>query len=159
MDEFERTQSNLQFSVAVLIEEDLCTLKMLVYVIYITFCRSINNFSCFSEKLNKNQLDFREKLIILENSTIKLDWNKETMLIKGTPIQPSLVQLLQLAYAFCQYFSKAIVNINSCLKNMDVCNEESMKQLEECFKVDLNNQDVLNFIAITQYIGNEYLVT
>lgn len=42
---------------------------------------------------------------------------------------------------------------------MDVRDEESMKQLEECFNIDLNDEEMLYLIAITQYVDNEDLVT
>lgn len=103
-------------------------------------------------KLNQ---DLKTKLLLLENSTVNIDWHDPSRLLSGTALQPSLSLLLSEGFCFFMFFNKALKNINERLKHMDVRNERSMSKLKESFSVDLDDKTVRYYLALTQYINNE----
>ncbi|RZC42773.1 hypothetical protein BDFB_009502, partial [Asbolus verrucosus] len=110
------------------------------------------------DKLSKSNNDLKNKLFTLEKSTLDLDWEKKTELIRGNGTQPSLSRLLQDGLAFSIFFSKCGRTINDHFKEIDLNDEKSVKELQASFDVDLNSKVVTNLIAITQYIDNEKAV-
>ncbi|CAG9762943.1 unnamed protein product [Ceutorhynchus assimilis] len=144
MDDFEELQRQLGTKILENIEEELQAIKTLM------------------ETLDKSNHNLKNKLAILEKSTIDLDWDNDSFITKGTPIQPPLRQILQMAYEFWLYFSRASKTINSELKNINFRDEKSMEQLQNAFSLSLevhNNREVYGILALTQYVVNEKAVT
>lgn len=103
-------------------------------------------------KLNQ---DLKNKLSLLENSTIDIDWSDTSELLSGTAVQPPLNVLLSEGLAFCTFFTRALKNITDRLKHMNVRNERTMSQFKEAFNIDLDDRTVRYYLALTQYVNNE----
>lgn len=109
----------------------------------------------FSGLLNKSNQDLRNKLSTLERSTLDLDWEQSTKLLRGTAVQPPLSAILQDGLEYSNFFAFSLKRISEQFKNLNVRNEQSMCELEKSFTVDLDTKCVRYFIALTQYIENE----
>ncbi|XP_066257206.1 uncharacterized protein [Euwallacea similis] len=141
IENFEIIQRDLQVKILGHIEEELEALKPQI------------------ERLNKYNHDLKNKLTTLERATIDLDWDLKSSVLQGSPIQPPLDKLLQMAYEFWIFFSEALKNMNNNLKTVNVRDEKSMDKCQKALKVDLaDNNKVYALLAITQYIINEKAV-
>ncbi|KAI4469847.1 casein kinase 2 substrate [Holotrichia oblita] len=142
VDDFEGMKERLLYRIYEGIEEDICSIKQTV------------------DKLNKLNNDLKNKLTLLENATVNLDWDdKNAALIKGSATQPALELLLDYALDFWLVFCLAARNINKAMREIDVRDAKSMTDLQNSFKVDLDCRAVTFLIAITQYIDNEKAIT
>lgn len=100
--------------------------------------------------------DLKNKLTLLETTSVNLDWEDEnSLLIKGSATQPTIGRLLDYSLDFWLFFRAAASNINAKFRSMDARNANSMNELENSFKVDLEDRTVRRLLAITQYVDNE----
>lgn len=93
----------------------------------------------------------KNKLFLLENATLNIDWDDTSELLSGTALQPPLKVILTMGYDFYMFFNNALLEINKCFNCLDVRNEESMLKLQKSFNLDFNEKNVRYFLAITQY--------
>ncbi|XP_066154431.1 uncharacterized protein [Euwallacea fornicatus] len=141
IENFEIIQRDLQVKILGHIEEELEALK-----------------PCLG-RFNKCNHDLKNKLASLERATIDLDWDLKSPLLQGSPIQPPLAKLLQMAYEFWIFFSEASKDINNKLKTINVRDEKSMDECQKALNVNLvDNNKVYPLLAITQYVINEKAV-
>ncbi|CAH2008950.1 unnamed protein product [Acanthoscelides obtectus] len=133
--------------------------ETLKYRLYCEIEEELNLLKGIIDQLNKSVQDLKNKLSLLERCTLDLNWESNSQLIKGSPIQPPLSLILDKGYEFCLYFSKAMKVINERLKNINVRDEDCMKQFEESFNVSLEEDCVRKCLAIVQYINNEKNLT
>ncbi|XP_060520352.1 uncharacterized protein LOC132698359 [Cylas formicarius] len=142
MDNFDEIQRILQYKILSDIEDELLSISTHI-----------------DQLTNLNQ-ELKNKLSTLERTTVDLDWESETALIRGTPSQPPLDRLLEMGYDFWIYFSTVSKNINAALKNLNVRDAKRVDTLRKCFCLDLENPDIdtdriINyFLAVTQYVGS-----
>ncbi|XP_056641257.1 uncharacterized protein LOC130448085 isoform X1 [Diorhabda sublineata] len=138
IDDFEDLQQKLLYKITSEIEDEIQLIKDIL-----------------SRLSAANQL-VKNRLSILEKSTIDLDWEEITDLIKGNAFQPPLYRILQDGYEFMMFFTNALKSMNESFKILNVRNEKIMNDFENKFKLDLeSNLVVNNFLAIVQYVGNE----
>ncbi|XP_072385260.1 uncharacterized protein [Diabrotica undecimpunctata] len=107
------------------------------------------------DHLHAANQEVKNKLSILEKSTIDLDWDLDTPLIRGTAFQPPLSRILQEGYNYILFFTSALKSVSDHIKVLNVRNEQFMKNFENKFNIDLESKVVINYLAIVQYIGNE----
>jgi len=136
MEGFEETQKALQFSILSGIEEEISAVKE------------------FIEKLSKANQNLKNKLTTLEKSSLSLNWEEDSPVVKGSATQPPLSRVLMDGLEFWTYFSKAFQNISEKFKCMDLRCEKSMSAFEKAFTVDLDVKCVTDLIALTQYVNN-----
>nr|CAI5868729.1 unnamed protein product [Callosobruchus analis] len=141
LENFTEIQETLKYRLYTEIEEELKLLKNII------------------NQLGQSVQDIKNKLSLLERSTFDLNWESESELIRGSPVQPPLSHILDKGFEFCLYFSKAVKQMNEQVKTINVRDEESMKKFEESFDVQLDEDWIRNFVAIVQYIDNESYVT
>ncbi|CAH1119402.1 unnamed protein product [Phaedon cochleariae] len=140
LDKFRDLQEKIRFKVFIEMEEEISTLKKII------------------DHLNQTNQDLKNKLSILERSTIDLCWEANTPLLTGTAFQPPLTRILQDGLTFFQYFANALTKIKDNFKNMDVRDEKNMAKLEKSFKMEYVSKSVTSFLAIVQYVGNDKAV-
>lgn len=102
--------------------------------------------------MTKLNHDLRNKLSVLENSTLNIDWDDTNELLSGTALQPPLTVILSRGFDFFIFFNNILANINKNINQLDVRNEKSMSKLKEAFNVDFTETVVRYFLAITQYV-------
>jgi transcriptional regulator of heat shock response len=107
------------------------------------------------DTLNKCNNDLKNRLLTFERSTLNLDWERDSELIRGNGSQPSLARLLQNGLAFSNFFSKRARNISDNFKSLNLDEEKSIKRLQASFDVDLDDKVVTSLVALTQYVDNE----
>lgn len=112
-----------------------------------------------TEKINKTNHDLKNKLALLEQATIDLDWDSESPTVKGSALQPPLNKLLALAYDFWIFFLESSRNMTLKLKTLNVRDEKSMNECQKAFTLNLDsidkNEVVYRLLALTQYVINE----
>ncbi|CAG9853895.1 unnamed protein product [Phyllotreta striolata] len=134
IDNFEELKEKLLFKISEGIEEEIILIKNII------------------NQLNLSNQEIKNKLHILEKSTINLDWEEKSDLLKGTAFQPPLTRILQEGLDFVNYFSDNYKLINEHFKKLDPRNEESIKRFESALQVELKNKIVIDFLALVQYI-------
>lgn len=122
----------------------------------------IDSIKTSTEKINKTNHDLKNKLALLEQATIDLDWDLESPTVKGSALQPPLAKLLALSYDFWIFFSETSRNMTAKLKALNVRDEKSMKECQKSFALNLDsidkNEVVYKLLALTQYVINEKAV-
>ncbi|VEN45565.1 unnamed protein product [Callosobruchus maculatus] len=141
LENFIEIQETLKYRLYTEIEEELKLLKNII------------------DQLAQSVQDLKNKLSLLERSTFNLNWESDSQLIRGSPVQPPLSHILDKGFEFCLYFSKAVKQMNEHVKAINVRDEECMKKLEKSFDVKLDEDFIRQFLAIVQYINNESIIT
>nr|CAH7755520.1 unnamed protein product [Callosobruchus chinensis] len=141
LENFTEIQETLKYRLYTEIDEELKLLKNII------------------DQLNQSAQDLKNKLSLLERSTLDLNWESDTELIMGSPIQPPLSHILDQGFEFCLHFSRAVKQMNEQLKAINVRDEVCMKTLEESFNIELDEAWMRNFLAIVQYVNNECNIT
>lgn len=91
----------------------------------------------------------------MERSTIDLNWERDSLVIKGDALQPPLDRILQEGFDFWMIFSDAFRNINDSFRSFNVRKPSSMMKFNESFKLDFECFEIRGLLAVTQYVGNE----
>lgn len=112
----------------------------------------------FRYALNATNLEIRNKLSLLEISTVDLNWDSNSQLLVGTALQPPLWKILQDGLHFWLYFAGAMKHINNQIKNFSVMHVKSMRTFENSFKLYLEGTVVTCLLSKTQYVNNESLL-
>ncbi|KAG5899382.1 hypothetical protein JTB14_036870 [Gonioctena quinquepunctata] len=136
IDGFIDIQENLRFKLFTEIEDEIKLLRSVIDLLG-----------------NANEV-LKNKLTVLERSTIDLNWDSNTPLLKGTALQPPLSRILQEGLTFWLYFSKTTKSLKENFKKIDVRNEKAMKDFEKSFELDLENECVSRLLSLTQYVIN-----
>lgn len=109
------------------------------------------------EKLTRFNSDLKNRLAVLERATVDLDWDADSSVVKGTPTQPRLEQILQMGYEFWVFFSEAFKQISSILKVPDIRNGKFSERLRKAFSLNLepseDNDPLYLLLALTQYVS------
>ncbi|XP_063925661.1 uncharacterized protein LOC135139381 [Zophobas morio] len=135
-DEFEDAQSQLLYQISCLIEEEFLVLKELI------------------NKLSKSCNDLKNKLLTFERSTLTLDWEENSELIRGSGFQPPLSRLLQDGLEFSNFLGRSAKNISDRFKSLNLDDEKAIRELQASFDVNLDDGIVGALIALTQYVDN-----
>lgn len=109
--------------------------------------------------MNECNIDLKNKLLVFERSTLNLNWEENTELIRGNGVQPPLAKLLQYSLEFLSFFLMNAKSISDCFKSLNVENEKSINELKKAFQVDINQKLVRSLLALTQYVDNEKAVS
>ncbi|XP_028139097.1 uncharacterized protein LOC114333426 [Diabrotica virgifera virgifera] len=137
LEDFKVLQDKLMYKIFSEIEDEIASIRGII------------------DRLHTANQEVKNKLSILEKSTVDLDWDEETPLIRGTAFQPPLSRILQEGYNYVLFFTSALKSFNDNMKVLNIRNEHFMKIFENKFKIDLESKVVINYLAIVQYIGNE----
>ncbi|KAK9893050.1 hypothetical protein WA026_023351 [Henosepilachna vigintioctopunctata] len=134
MENFKQIQGSLSHKISREISDTLIELKLKINQL-----KQVNN-------------DLKTKVLTLEQSSLAIDWNSSSRIVKGSPTQPSLENLLDHCLRFLTFFLEIGEKIYNAFNNLEVKKPESVQLLRESFKVNLSDSTVTYLIAITQYI-------
>ncbi|KAJ8943507.1 hypothetical protein NQ318_016287 [Aromia moschata] len=130
----------------------------LLYKIFTEIEDEMSSINGLREQLNKINQDTRNKLSVLERSSIDLNWDNNSQLIVGSALQPPLSRILQDGYNFCLFFSEAIQSINEHCKTLNIRDEKLMNAFKDSLSISLEVPVITNLLAVTQYVNNEKLL-
>nr|XP_023021524.1 uncharacterized protein LOC111509900 [Leptinotarsa decemlineata] len=140
IENFTELQGKLKFKIFMEMEDEMKCLRNVI------------------DRLNQANQVLKNKLSILEKSSNDLNWESDSSLLTGTALQPPLTKVLQEGLTFWRFFSNAMNSINENFKNVNVRDEKAMTTLEKCFQLDLEHEQLLSFLALTQYVNNNKAV-
>ncbi|XP_018575002.1 uncharacterized protein LOC108913843 [Anoplophora glabripennis] len=140
IEEFAEIQKNIEYKIVKGIDYEIRILKEIV------------------DQLNSLNHEMRNKLSLLERSTIDLNWDNDSQLLVGTALQPPLWKILHEGLCFWSYFADAMKCINNQMKYINVKDVKSMEAFENCFNLNLDNSVITNLLSKTQYVNNEKLL-
>ncbi|KAF7283280.1 hypothetical protein GWI33_001049 [Rhynchophorus ferrugineus] len=138
---FEKVKEELDVEILISIDEELDILNF-----------KINDFY-------KYNCDYKNKLTCLEESTLNIDWDSDSPVIKGGPLQPPLQKILKLGFdVYMMYWnvhkviSANLTNLNSIEKKyvdnfVKLCSGE-FNRIKEYDKINI-------LLALTQYINKD----
>ncbi|XP_026475371.1 uncharacterized protein LOC113380188 [Ctenocephalides felis] len=125
--------------------------KRLIYSLLL----EINDLVCsvmkLTSTLEKSTGELRNKFNEFEQSVKDYDFPENSILTNGNSLQPSLSELLELANDSWTYYEAYIGEIQISLQIANLTKEAEIENILEILKRNLNDNDIDDFIAITQF--------